>query len=204
MTRGFAALGAVVCAILAVACTANGVLRPSDRSNSASHSARLSSAQSKPVRHKLDHRLASGPPCAASPGNLALRVAARTGGMSHGVTVYALTNRSHTVCSIRGYPTLVMRGGPRHRLLPTALHRGDVWSCPDPGPHRVILKHGSSAYFAVGTSTGADGPLTRLTSMILTLPGAARADTMPVDNFVTGRPIEVDVTALRSRPWHWM
>lgn len=125
-------------------------------------------------------------PCRTDAQTLGLRVAARTGGMSHEVVVFAVTNKSSFRCSIGGYPGVAFRGGTYTKLASGRLrvkkvhavradvHDGYVWNCPDGGQHRLVLAPGGSAYFAVGTATAYGGPELDVTAIRVQLPGASR------------------------------
>jgi uncharacterized protein DUF4232 len=158
-------------------------------------------------------------PCSTDAQSLGLRVAGETGGMSHGVVVFAVTNKSSFRCSIGGYPGVGFSGGTFTKLASGRLrvdgvhrvraevHDGDVWSCPDGGQHRLVLVPGGSAYFAVGTATAYGGPELDLSAMRVQLPGSSHARMVDVLLFAdapAGRPLPAEVTALRTAPWAWM
>lgn len=139
--------------------------------------------------------------------------------MSHGVVVFAVTNKSSFRCWIGGYPGVGFRGGtftkrPSGRLrvqgvhsVRADVHDGYVWNCPDGGQHRLVLAPGKSAYFAVGTETAYGGPELDLNATRVQLPGSSHARTLNVLVFAdapAGRPLPAEVTALRTAPWPWM
>lgn len=180
---------------------------------------RPSRSQSEGQRHRSRHIGRPTASCATGVRTVRVHVAARTGGMSNGVIVFAVTNTSRSGCSIVGYPQVGFRGGmftkrPSGRLSVHRVHiisikarDGDVWDCPNTQHHRVLLDPGRSAYFALGTATAYGGPELDVTAIRLRLPGASRASNFAVSLFADappGHPVPVSVTALRGAPWPWM
>lgn len=219
MRRATSSAAVLLCLVALAAC---GSPAHPKKAASAHISSAKSAATERPSRSRPQgqrHVRRPTASCATGVRTLQVHAAARTGGMSNGVIVFAVTNISRSRCSIFGYPQVGFRGGtftkrPSGLLSVHRVHNisikvrdGDVWDCPDTQHRRVLLDPGSSAYFALGTATAYGGPEIDVTAIRLTVPGAARASNLAVSMFANapaGHPVPVSVTALRAVPWPWM
>ncbi len=134
--------------------------------------------------------------------------------MSQPFVVLALTNESNRSCFLQGYPSVIASGrwgkpgaDSHAHALRIDVRRGSIYEWPDRGAHRVALRQGQRALFAVGTATAYQGGkrLARITELHLTPPGDHGVLRLPVALLASAprhQPIPVGVTALQAAGTH--
>lgn len=116
-----------------------------------------------------------------------------------------LTNGGPGPCRLSGYPQMTAWGstgqGPS-APLDTLLTQGSTFEIPDPGPTKVVLAPGGSAWFAVGSGTAYGGPLVSIDRVVIDVGSAARGAAGHVNvalgmgaNGPRGKAIPITVTA---------
>jgi hypothetical protein len=116
-----------------------------------------------------------------------------------------LTNGGPDPCQLSGYPQLTAWGstgkGPSAQL-DTVLTQGSTFEIPDPGPTKVALAPGGSAWFAVGAGTANGGPIVSIDRVVIDVGSAAGGKAGHVNvtlgmgaNGPPGRAIPITVTA---------
>ena len=116
-----------------------------------------------------------------------------------------LTNGGPGPCQLSGYPQMTAWGstgkGPS-APLDTVLTRGSTFEIPDPGPAKVVLAPGGSAWFAVGAGTAYGGPIVSIDRVVIDVGSGAGGSAGHVDvtlgmgaNGPQGKAIPITVTA---------
>jgi hypothetical protein len=116
-----------------------------------------------------------------------------------------LTNGGPGPCQLSGYPQMTAWGstgqGPS-APLDTVLTQGSTFEIPDPGPTKVVLAPGGSAWFAVGAGTAYGGPIVSIDRVFIAVGSAAGGSAGQVNvplgmgaNGPQGKAIPITVTA---------
>ncbi len=116
-----------------------------------------------------------------------------------------LTNGGPGPCQLSGYPQMTVWGsagqGPSTQLE-TVLTQGSTFEIPDPGPTKVVIAPGRSAWFAVGAGTAYGGPIVSIDRVVIDVGSEAGGKAGHVDvtlgmgaNGPPGKAIPITVTA---------
>jgi hypothetical protein len=116
-----------------------------------------------------------------------------------------LTNGGPGPCQLSGYPQMTAWGstgqGPS-APLDTVLTQGPTFEIPDPGPTKVVLATGGTAWFAVGAGTAYGGPIVSIDRLVIDVGSAAGGSAGHVSvtlgmgaNGPQGKAIPINVTA---------
>jgi len=97
---------------------------------------------------------------------------------------FRLTNVSSATCTLDGYPTL-QPIAPSGQIIGAAVREGGSFQIADPGPHRVVLTPGRSAYFGYGWGDVAQPEGTT----------AGCADSVKVKSVPPGNRLSLEATA---------
>lgn len=130
----------------------------------------------------------------------------RTGSVSSSpFAEIVLTNGGPGPCQLSGYPQLTAWGPTGHgpsAPLNTVLTRGSTYEVPDPGPTKVVIATGGSAWFAIGTGTAYGSPIVVFDQVVIdigsTVGGKANQVNVALSmdaNSPPGKAIPVTVTA---------
>lgn len=116
-----------------------------------------------------------------------------------------LKNGGPGPCQLSGYPQMRAWGstgqGPSAQL-DTVLTHGSTFEIPDPGPTKVVIAPGGSAWFAVGAGTAYGGPIVSIDRVVIDVGSAAGGKGGHVNvtlgmgvNGPPGKAIPITVTA---------
>jgi hypothetical protein len=116
-----------------------------------------------------------------------------------------LTNGGPGPCQLSGYPQMTAWGsagqGPSAQLE-TVLTQGSTFEIPDPGPRRVVIAPGGSAWFAIGAGTVYGGPIVSIERAVVAVGSMAGGKSGHVNvnlgmdaNGPPGKAIPIRVTA---------
>ncbi len=83
--------------------------------------------------------------CQTTAVSVSLRALGDQEGVGNRGEDLVLTNTSHRVCDVYGYPGLALRNA-KHQILPIKVVWGSTYFAADPRPHTITLKPGQSAY----------------------------------------------------------
>jgi hypothetical protein len=149
---------------------------------------------------------ASSSPLADCTGAQLSGKVSRTGSQSSQPFVeIVLTNGGPGSCQLSGYPQMTAwssAGQGPSAQLETVLTQGSTFEIPDPGPTKVVIAPGGSAWFAVGAGTAYGGPIVSIDRVVIEVGSAAGGKTGHVNvtlgmgaNGPQGKSIPITVTA---------
>lgn len=99
----------------------------------------------------------AGDVAACSGRDLTGRVTGTGAGMSQPAVYITVTNVSGGTCLLSGYPA-ILRLATRTGAKPFAVTEDAVMNATHPAPHRIALRPGQRAFFALGAATAYDLP----------------------------------------------
>ena len=130
----------------------------------------------------------------------------RTGSVSSSpFAEIVLTNGGPGPCQLSGYPQLTAWGSTGHgpsAPLNTVLTRGSTYEVPDPGPTKVVVATGGSAWFTIGAGTAYGGQIVSIDRVVIDVGSAAGGKAAHINvtlgmgvNGPPGKAIPITVTA---------